>query len=67
MSRYLIRRIEESPDIVFQPQTEIVDLAGSGYLERVSWQDNQTGMIETNDIRTYADDHRHSRRLVYCW
>lgn len=51
MSRYLIRRIEQSPDIIFQPQTEIVALAGGGHLERVSWRDNQTGKIETHDIR----------------
>jgi thioredoxin reductase (NADPH) len=51
MSRYLIRRIEQSPDIIFQPQTEIVAIAGSGHLERVSWRDNQTGRIEIHEIR----------------
>ena len=30
MSRYLIRRIEESPTIIFRPQTEIVALEGGG-------------------------------------
>ena len=51
MSRYLIRRIEQSPNIVFLPQTEIVAFAGSYHLDRVSWRDNQTGKIETHAIR----------------
>jgi len=51
MSRYLIRRIDQSPDIVFLPQTEIVAFAGSNHLDRVSWRDNQTEKIETHDIR----------------
>lgn len=50
MSRYLIRRIEESPDIVLRPQTEIKALEGSGHLECVRWQDNQTGQLETHAI-----------------
>jgi thioredoxin reductase (NADPH) len=50
MSRYLIRRIEESPTIVLRPQTEIVALEGNGYLERVSWRNNQAGDIETHNI-----------------
>jgi thioredoxin reductase (NADPH) len=51
MSRYLIRRIEQSPDIIFLPQTEIVAFAGSGHLNHVSWRDNQTGKIESHAIR----------------
>jgi thioredoxin reductase (NADPH) len=51
MSRYLIRRIEQSPVIIFRPQTEIVDLEGNGHLERVRWQNNQTGEVETRAIR----------------
>jgi thioredoxin reductase (NADPH) len=51
MSRYLIRRIELSPDIIFLPQTEIVSIAGSGHLDLVSWRDNQSGKIETQAIR----------------
>ena len=51
MSRYLIRRIEQSPDIIILPQTEIVAFSGSGHLDRVSWRDNQTGKIETHAIR----------------
>jgi thioredoxin reductase (NADPH) len=51
MSRYLIRRMEQNPDIVLRTQTEIVALEGSGHLERICWRDNQTGGTETHDIR----------------
>jgi thioredoxin reductase (NADPH) len=47
MSRYLIRRIEENPKIVFRPQTEITALDGNGHLERVSWRNHQTQEVET--------------------
>jgi thioredoxin reductase (NADPH) len=51
MSRYLIRRLEQSPVIVIRPQTEIVAFEGSDHLDRVSWRDNQTGAIEAHDIK----------------
>ncbi len=51
MSRYLIRRIEQSPTIDLRKNTEIVALEGSNHLARVRWRDNQTGSIETHDIR----------------
>ncbi|HKQ53902.1 MAG TPA: FAD-dependent oxidoreductase, partial [Pyrinomonadaceae bacterium] len=51
MSRYLIRRLEESPTIDLRTQTEIVGLEGNGHLERVKWRDNQTGHVETRDIK----------------
>src|SRR5262249_60343742 len=51
MSRYLIRRIEQSQAIVLRPHTEIVALEGSNHLERVSWRDNHAGSVETHDIR----------------
>jgi thioredoxin reductase (NADPH) len=37
MSRYLIRRIEESPNITLRTQTQIAALEGDGKLERVRW------------------------------
>jgi thioredoxin reductase (NADPH) len=37
MSRYLIRRIEESPEISLHPCTEITAVEGDEHLERVSW------------------------------
>jgi thioredoxin reductase (NADPH) len=65
MSRYLIRRIEESPKIVVRPHTEIVALEGEGnHLESVRWQDNQTGQTEEHKIShifvmTGADPNTH--------
>ena len=50
MSRYLIRRIEESPAIELRTCTELIALEGNGQLERVQWRkDNEPG--ETRDIR----------------
>ncbi len=51
MSRYLIRRIEETPSIVLRARTEIVGLEGEGRLERIRWRDQQTGVVETHKIR----------------
>ena len=50
MSRYLIRRIEESPAIVLRTRAEIVALEGERSLERVRWRDNRTGKLESDDI-----------------
>jgi thioredoxin reductase (NADPH) len=49
MSRYLIRRIERSPNIVLRTRTEIVALEGKGALERVSFRHPEG--LETRDIR----------------
>jgi thioredoxin reductase (NADPH) len=51
MSRYLIRRLEQNPAIDLRTQTEIVALEGTDHLERVHWRDNQTGSVETHEIR----------------
>ena len=51
MSRYLIRRIEETPKIVFRPYTEIIALQGDDHLESVRWRNNQTGLTEWHNIR----------------
>ena len=50
MSRYLIRRIEETPNITLLSHTEIVALDGGGHLERVTWRNNQTGKTEERAI-----------------
>lgn len=42
MSRYLIRRIEETPNITVLPHTEIVALDGTKHLGRVSWRNEQS-------------------------
>jgi thioredoxin reductase (NADPH) len=51
MSRYLIRRIEETPNIEVHPRTEIVALEGADHLESVRWRNVQTGEIEEHPIR----------------
>ena len=50
MSRYLIRRIEQSPAIDLRSQTEIIGLEGDDHLKYISWRDNQTGNTETHPI-----------------
>ena len=51
MSRYLIRRIEQSSNIVLRTRTEIAALDGSDHLERVSLRDRQTGSVEVHEIQ----------------
>src|ERR1022692_1049502 len=51
MSRYLVQRIEENPAIEMHYRTEIVGLDGDTQLERVTWQDKNTGERSTHDIR----------------
>jgi thioredoxin reductase (NADPH) len=51
MSRYLIRRIEETPNITLHPFTEIVELHGDSHLESVTWRNNQTGEQENHPYR----------------
>jgi thioredoxin reductase (NADPH) len=50
MSRYLVRRIEESPQITLRTRTEVVAVEGGEHLERVTWKDG-TGKTETREIR----------------
>jgi thioredoxin reductase (NADPH) len=50
MSRYLIRRIEENPNITLHTHTEIVGLEGDNELRAVKWR-HQDGKIETRAIK----------------
>ncbi|HST08420.1 MAG TPA: NAD(P)/FAD-dependent oxidoreductase, partial [Gemmatimonadaceae bacterium] len=50
MSRYLIRRIEESAEIELLPYTELTALEGDGHLARVSWRTNNQP-VEARTIR----------------
>ena len=50
MSRYLIRRIEQTPNISLLSNTELVALEGGNHLARVKWRNNQTGEEETMSI-----------------
>jgi thioredoxin reductase (NADPH) len=50
MSKYLIRRIEETPNITLLAHTELVDLEGGEHLEQVTWRNLETGKIENQGI-----------------
>ena len=50
MSRYLIRRIDETPNITLHANTEITSLEGSEQLERVAWQTAPEQSPETHPI-----------------
>jgi thioredoxin reductase (NADPH) len=50
MSRYLIRRIEETPNIELHTNTEVIALEGEDQLQRVTWRNNQTGQTESHNI-----------------
>jgi len=51
MSRYLISRIEASPQITLRPRTEIEALEGNGRLERIRWRDTTAGTSDVHEIR----------------
>ncbi len=50
MSRYLIQRIAENPQIELHLNTEIVALEGEDHLERVTWKDKKTGEVSTHGV-----------------
>lgn len=50
MSQYLIRRIEQCPEITLLSRTEIIKLEGAEKLESVTWKNQDTGAIERNPI-----------------
>jgi thioredoxin reductase (NADPH) len=50
MSRYLIRRIEETPNITLRTNSNLVALEGDSRLERVTWRD-ESGTRTTVDVR----------------
>ncbi len=50
MSRYLTRRIEDTPNIELKTRTEITALEGGDRLERVVWMNGETGATEEHAI-----------------
>jgi thioredoxin reductase (NADPH) len=50
MSRYLIRRIEDTPTIILRPYTEIIAIEGDNHLQSVRWQSSKTGQTEEHNI-----------------
>src|SRR5437879_9506080 len=51
MSRYLIRRIAQTPNIRLLKHMEVVGLEGGDHLEHVLWRNNETGETERKDIK----------------
>ena len=51
MSRYLIDRVENHPNVSMHYNTEVVALEGESHLERVQWRNKLTGEVETKPIR----------------
>jgi thioredoxin reductase (NADPH) len=50
MSRYLIRRIEESSNIELLTNTEVISLLGDDHLETVEWRHSKTRETEAHSI-----------------
>ena len=50
MSRYLIQRLTENPQIEMHWNTEIIALEGDECLEHVTWRNRKTGESETRDV-----------------
>ncbi len=50
MSRYLIRRIEESPNITLHTRTQVTALEGDERLQRVGWRTEPGARVQTRDI-----------------
>jgi thioredoxin reductase (NADPH) len=50
MSQYLIRRIQEVPNITLRVQTEITALEGDEQLKQVIWKTGPDALAETHDI-----------------
>jgi thioredoxin reductase (NADPH) len=50
MSRYLIRRIEESQNIELLTNTEVISLAGKDHLETVEWRNTKTEDVQSRPI-----------------
>jgi thioredoxin reductase (NADPH) len=51
MSRYLIRRIEDAPNITLHVHTQLTALEGSDRLERVTWRNAVDAQDTTSNIR----------------
>jgi thioredoxin reductase (NADPH) len=51
MSRYLIQRIEATPNITLRTRTQVDGLEGDSRLERIRWRNVERGETETRPIR----------------
>ena len=51
MSRYLVERIEQAPNIEVMPHTEVTMLSGDGQLEQVRWRHRVSGEETQGAVR----------------
>jgi thioredoxin reductase (NADPH) len=51
MSRYLIRRIEETPNITLHRRTRVVAMFGKEHLEEIAWRDEMVGAENRHPMR----------------
>jgi thioredoxin reductase (NADPH) len=51
MSRYLIKRIEDAPNITLHPYTQITKLEGQETLEHITWHNDKTGESDRMAIK----------------
>lgn len=51
MSRYLIQRLTENPQIELHYDTEVAAVEGDGALDRVVWRNRKTGETSSHDVR----------------
>jgi thioredoxin reductase (NADPH) len=51
MSRYLLARIEASPEITVETSTTVEGLEGNTHLERIRWRNARDGLSTTHEIR----------------
>jgi thioredoxin reductase (NADPH) len=51
MSRYLIQRIEGTPNVTLRSRTQVDELEGGESLERLRWRQLDTGLSEVRPIR----------------
>ncbi|HEY2511058.1 MAG TPA: FAD-dependent oxidoreductase [Polyangiaceae bacterium] len=68
MSRYLIRRVEESTNITLRPFTEIVGLEGDEQLRAVHWRgpNGATGKLSTSHVFLMTGAEPHTKWLESC-
>lgn len=62
MSRYLVQRIEDTPNVVLRTRTQVEELEGGEGLERVQWRHLDSGERESHAMKhlfvmTGADPH----------
>ena len=50
MSRYLIQRLTDNPQIQLHFNTEIISLKGDECLESIVWKDKKSGEVSAHDI-----------------